>query len=138
MDSAPSMELYAKRMSLVVAIISLTIIIGGVIFYRSSEIFAFSLGVAMAVAFNIVSIRWLKHSIEKAMEMEPTSGHMYIRGQGMLRMLLFITMLVGAGLLAQLDFFGLPVLIGAVLASLSKPIAAYSMVLFKDKNHEKI
>jgi len=133
MDPGPSMDLYVKRMSWVVCIISLTIVGGGVIFYRSPAVLVFALGVVLTAMLNLLKIRWIRHSIEKATEMEAAYGHMYIRGQGMLRMFLTLGVLVGVGFLSQLDVFGLPLLMGAVLGLLTMPVAAYSMALFKSK-----
>jgi len=138
MDTGLSMELYVKRMSMMVSIVSLVIVVGGAVYLRSAAILVFSLGVVITAILNIVKIHWLKRSIDRATEMEATSGHLYIRGQGMLRMFLTLAVLVGAGFLSQIDIFGLPMLIGAVLGLLTMPVAAYSMALFKPKDHEKI
>jgi len=134
MENFPSMETYAKRMSLVTCILIIIITAGGVVFYQSADALIFALGAMVCASSNIVKIYWLKKSVEKATDMESAYAPNYVRGQGMLRMLFTLAVLVGAAFLSQLEVLGFAFLFGAVFGLLTMPVAAYSMALFTRKD----
>jgi multisubunit Na+/H+ antiporter MnhG subunit len=135
MEAYPSMATYTKRMTVVIGIASLLVVLGGVAFYRSVDAIIFALGVVITAALNIVKTNWLRHSVSKASDMDPAFAPNYVRGQGMLRMLFTLVVLVGAAFLSLLDVFGFPLLFGAVFGLLTMPVAAYSMAFFVRKDY---
>jgi len=137
LDNFPSMELYARRMSLIIGIMFVIISAGGFIFFRSAEALIFSLGAAVTAAANVLKVYWLRNSVEKAAEVDVTYAANYVRGQGMLRMLFTLAVLVGAGFLSQLEMLGLPFLTGAIFGLLTMPIATYSMGFFARKDYKE-
>jgi hypothetical protein len=136
MDTYPSIDLYTKRMSVIIGIAALVVIVGGFIYYRSPSALIFALGVLVTAAANVFKIIWLKKSVLAATYMDAAFAPNYIRGQGMLRMLFTLAVLVGAGFLSQVEFLGLPFLFGAVFGLLTMPAAAYSMAFFIKKDYK--
>ncbi|MCL2501421.1 MAG: hypothetical protein FWE90_13955 [Defluviitaleaceae bacterium] len=131
----PTMDTYAKRMTLIIGVTALAVIIGGVIYYRSIDALTFSLGTVTTACANLIKIFWLKRSVTVAAEMDPAYAPNYVRGHGMLRMLFTLAVLVGAGFLSQLDSLGFPFLFGAVFGLLTMPVAAYAMGFFVKKDY---
>ena len=135
MDNYPTMDVYAARMTKVVALVFVLISSGGFVYFQNINGFIFSTGAAVACASNILKIHWLKKSVERATALDSASGVNYVRGQGMLRMLFTLAILVGAGFLSQQEALGLPFLIGAIFGLLSMPVAGYSMAFFTSKDY---
>ena len=137
MNNYPSMDLYASRMIKVICFVFALISIGGLFYFKNINSVIFTLGVTISCVSNIVKIYWLKKSVTQATNLDAVYGVNYVRGQGMLRMLFTLAVLVGAGFASQLEALGLPFLAGAILGLLSMPIAGYSMGFFarKDNTH---
>jgi len=130
------MDTYTKRMTLIVGVATLVIVIAGAVYYRSLEALFFAGGAIFTAAANILKIYWLKRSVTVATSMDPAFAANYVRGQGMLRMLLTLAVLVGAGFLSQVEMIGFPFLFGAVFGLLTMPIAAYTMGFFVKKDYK--
>jgi len=130
MDNYPSMDLYAFRMTKIICLVFVLIVGGGFIYFQNMNGAVFALGAAISCASNILKIFWLKKSVTHATNIDTTYGVNYVRGQGMLRMLFTLVVLVGAGFLSQLEALGLPFLIGAIFGLLTMPLAGYSMGFF--------
>jgi voltage-gated potassium channel Kch len=131
------MQLYAKRMTLIISITFVIISAGGLAFFRSLDALIFNAGVLLTAGANVLKVYWLKSSVDKAAEVDTTYAANYVRGQGMLRMMFTLAVLVGAGFLSQLEVLGLPFLTGAVFGLLTMPIAAHSMGFFTHKDYKK-
>jgi hypothetical protein len=130
MDSFPSMDTYTKRMTIIIIVAALLVSIGGFIYFRSFEAFIFTAGTAVTAAANVLKTFWLKRSVSVATHMDPAFAPNYVRGQGLLRMLFTLAVLVGAGFLSLVETVGFPFLFGAVFGLLTMPVAAYSMSFF--------
>jgi len=136
MENHPSMGLYAKRMTMVIGIMVVVISAGGMAFYRSEEALIFTLGVCITAAANMVKVYWLKRTMERALTLDPAFAPNFMRGQGLLRQLFVVAVLVGTGLLSNIEALGLPILFGALFGMMTMPVAAYSMVLFTRKDNQ--
>jgi len=136
MDNYPTMDLYASRMTKVICLVFVIISGSGFLYFQSaSSSFIFSMGAAIACVSNVLKIYWLKASVTRATALNSAYSANYVRGQGMLRMLFTLAMLVGAGFLSQLEALGLPFLAGAIFGLLSMPVAGYSMAFFARKDY---
>jgi hypothetical protein len=136
-DNYPSMSVYTARISKIMGILVLMISAGGLLYFRSPEGAVFALGALLTCSHNVLKLHWIKHSVGKAASMDSAYGVNFIRGQGMLRMLFTLAVMVGAGFLMRIAFFGFPFLMGAVFGLLTMPLANYSMAFFVKKDYEK-
>ena len=130
MNNFPSMDLYAARMTKIICLVFVLISGGGLIYFRGPSSAVFSLGAAILCVSNIFKVYWLKNTVDRATALDASMGSNFVRGQGMLRMLFTLAVLVAAGFLSQLEALGLPFLFGAILGLLSMPLAGYSMGFF--------
>jgi len=136
-DNYPSMELYAKRMTLIIGFAFLLISAGGFVFYRSWEGLPFTLGAAVTAAVCVLKVFWLKKTVSEVTEVDAAVAVNYIRIRSLLRNLFTLAALVGAGFLANVEVLGLPFLFGAVFGVFTKPIASYSMGFFTRKDYKE-
>jgi len=135
MDNYPTMDLYVARIIRIIGILFICISAGGFIYFRSPEGAILAAGAAITCIHNGLKIFWLKNSVERATQIDPNLSVNYIRGQGMLRMLFTIAVLVGAGFLSGIEALGMPFLVGAIAGLLTQPIANYSMAFFAKKDY---
>jgi hypothetical protein len=135
MDNHPTMDLYAARIARVMGLLFVIISAGGFVYHRSAEGAVFALGAAVCCAHNVLKVYWLKNSVAKATVMDAAYSVNFVRGQGMLRMLFTLAVLVGAGFLSQWDVLGLPFLVGAVFGMMAMPVANYSMAFFAKRDY---
>jgi uncharacterized membrane protein YciS (DUF1049 family) len=136
MGNYPSMDVYTKRMTRVVGGTSLLIVIGGIVYYFSFDAVIFAAGVIITALISVLKIYWLKRSVTIATDKDPVYAANYVRGQGMLRMLFTLAVLVGAGFVSTIEAIGYPFLFGAVFGLLTMPVAAYSMSFFIKKDYK--
>jgi hypothetical protein len=122
-------------MAIVIGIVFLAIVVGGVAYFRSAPALPFALGAVVTSAVNVVNLYWLKRSLEAAQAMDAAYASGYVRLRGMGRMFLLLAAMVGAGFLAQLEVFGIPLLAGAVFGAFTTRLAAFAMSLFARKDN---
>lgn len=136
MQSYPTMNIYAQRMTRIICLMFVLISAGGLVYFwaaEEAELTAgaiFAGGVLVTCLHNILKLYWLKSSVAKAADVDPIYAANYVRGQGMLRMFFTLAVLVGAGFLSQIEALGLPFLLGAIFGLLTMPVAGYSMAFF--------
>jgi len=99
--------------------------VGGAAFFRSSLAIGFALGIGMSMALNLVKIKWLKHCVNRAVNMEAARAAAYISVNYILRYALTGLVLVAAYFLPIVDMFG------AAIGLLSMPFANYVVHFIK-------
>ena len=115
-----TVDSFVSKMMKAVVCISVLMMVGGVIIFRSSFAAQFALGIGMSMALNLVKIVWLRYCVTKAVSMETSGGGAFIGIHYMLRFALTGVVLVVAHFLPFVDMFG------AVVGLLSLPFANYA------------
>ncbi|MCL2215481.1 MAG: ATP synthase subunit I [Defluviitaleaceae bacterium] len=136
-----SVNAVANKMVFIIALLSLVIALGGLVFYHfTGDILGaipFAVGAATGGGVNIIKVLWLKRTVSRAVNLDATSASLHLKGQYFLRLMLTLAVLLISGFLHG-TFINL---IGVAIALLATmPIASYSMQFFvpKDKLAESV
>ena len=119
-----TVDSFVSKMIRAVICISVLMMVGGAVAFRSSFAVAFALGVAMTMILNVVKIIWLRYCVTRAVNMESTGGTAFIGIHYILRFILTGFVLVAAHFIPFVDMFG------AVVGLLSLPFANYVVHFF--------
>jgi hypothetical protein len=115
----------SNRMIQVISVAALVMITAGAVYYRSSEVFLFALGVLLTSALNVARLTMLRRSVEKAVHMDlGKDAGGYMRLQFLLRFLLLAAVLVITALSNITVFWG------AVAGVFTMQIANHSLHFF--------
>jgi len=116
----------AKRVMIIIVVLSGLIIVGGAVYYRSAEVLPFAIGVVAAMAINIIKVLWLKRAVTNAVNMETTAGKQHMQMNSFGRMILTLAVLFVAGY-----FHGRGInLFGAAISIFTFTIAMYTVNIF--------
>lgn len=119
-----TVDSFVRKMVRAVICISVLMMVGGVVAFRSSFAVAFALGVGMTMILNVVKIIWLRYCVTRAVSMASGSGTAFIGIHYILRFVLTGLVLVAAHFIPFTDMFG------AVVGLLSLPFANYVVHFF--------
>lgn len=114
----------AKKMILMISAYTLLIIIAGAAYYRSSEIFPFTLGVILTSALNVLKVTMIEREADRVANREVKNARSFGGFQYIFRFLLTGVVLVMATMVPFINFWG------AVAGIFTLQIAAYSMKFF--------
>jgi len=127
------LSITAKRMFLVICVSSAVIIVGGAVFYRSNEIFAFALGVFLMLVLNCAKVIMLERAVNRAVLLkDQKSAKWHIALRYILRLALTI------GVLALAAYSGhRSMTFGAIAGVFTFQIAAFSLKFFISRDEAK-
>ena len=77
----------ARKWVMLIIALSALLIAGGAIFYLSMEAVPFAVGVVAMMIMNIISVLWLKRTVENAVDMEAVAAVNYVRFHRLMRFL---------------------------------------------------
>jgi len=126
-----SLSLDAKRMIAVIAVLSLVMILGGAIYFRSAEALPFAYGVLLVCALNCFKVLMIEHTVQRAARKGDCVGA-YTGGQYFARFALTGLVL---WLTAVSDLFNLW---WAILSLFTFHIAAHMMRYFIERDDAKL
>ncbi len=117
----------AKRMIIIILIITLICILGSIIYYRSFGFIPFLFGVMLGSVISIARVFLLDRAVDRALTMEKKRAAQYLSLQNILRILLSGFALVIGAIIPQINLWGV------VAGILAYSLAAYS-TKFKSKS----
>ncbi|MCL2405680.1 MAG: ATP synthase subunit I [Defluviitaleaceae bacterium] len=123
-----TVDSFVRKMLIAVVIISILMMAGGAVFFRSSFAVGFALGIGISMVLNLVKIVWLKHCVTRATSMESAKGGAYVSIHYILRFILTGLVITATHFLPVVDMFG------AAIGLLSMPFANYVVHFFGRRN----
>ena len=128
-----SVNTVAKKQIVLIICIAFIIIGFGGIFFRSSAILPFAVGVIITASFAIAKVKWLEANLRIMGFIEGEAAQLnFIRVQQLLRFLATGAVLVGAVYLDRLLLPGS--LLGAALGLLTEPFSKYGCYFLLKKD----
>ncbi|NLK39802.1 MAG: hypothetical protein GX303_06130 [Clostridiales bacterium] len=102
------MKMYeiTKKMIVAIGVLSLLIIGGGVIYYRSVDCLPFIVGTLLGSGVSVLKVKLLADGVDKSLKMEAKAAANYIRLQHFLRLLLVGVVLLLAALVPWISLWG--------------------------------
>ena len=127
MDSA--LEKYAGKMIFIILCVSALMIVGVVVFLRSSQAIGFALGIVMAAGLNIVKVILLKYTVNRVTNMESGAASGFTGVSYIIRFILTGLTLVAGHFLPVVE------LLGVALGLLAMPIATYCLNFYIKRDY---
>lgn len=93
-------------MIVAIGVLSLLIIGGGVIYYRSVDCLPFIVGTLLGSGVSVLKVKLLADGVDKSLKMEAKAAANYIRLQHFLRLLLVGVVLLLAALVPWISLWG--------------------------------
>ena len=118
-----------KRMVLAILISLLAIIAGSIAYYRSLAFLPFAFGAVLGAGLNVLKIKLILRSVDKAVAMEKRGGGNYIRLQLVFRLVL-TGLVLGLSVAAPQSIINL---YGTAAGLLTWQIAAWAIRMFPGK-----
>ena len=102
------MKMYeiTKKMIVAIGVLSLLIIGGGVIYYRSVDCLPFIVVTLLGSGVSVLKVKLLADGVDKSLKMEAKAAANYIRLQHFLRLLLVGVVLLLAALVPWISLWG--------------------------------
>ena len=120
-----TVDSFVRNMIKSVIIISILMMAGGAVFFRSYFAVGFALGIGMTMVLNVVKIKWLAYCVTQATSMETNRGGAFVSIHYLLRFALTGLVVTAAHFLPVVDMFG------AVIGLLALPFSNYVVHFFK-------